>query len=280
MTLSEAQKEFQIRYYLWSISEFEKEIDESSPNLRLFKAGPTGYRRQFMKRLDKGSQLILAHALLKQWHSSAVKLLGESLSNEEDALRNEFYEFCNDSFVREINDKAKKHTENKIKFVSKRKLQEAITKAFNDVFGSQCINSESDYDIEPSSEFDIKCCGWIISTQFLFGRRESKSFIEYTHSIVSETQITHRPDSSNIPDAIKKLKKFKPLVEHLAQNPEFKAPAMRLEQRMSWLCMNRWQYLAKEEVEPACAAAIKFCGRFFDVAPKLLKGLEFDKITP
>jgi hypothetical protein len=41
----------------------------------------------------------------------------------------------------------------------------------------------------------------------------------------------------------------------------------------------QWSYLVDEDIEPACDAAIKFCGYFFEVAPKLLKGLEFDKIT-
>jgi hypothetical protein len=34
-----------------------------------------------------------------------------------------------------------------------------------------------------------------------------------------------------------------------------------------------------EDVDSACDAAIKLCGHFFEVAPKLLKGLEFEKIT-
>ena len=44
MKFSEVKQEFEIRYYLWSKSEFEKEIEESFPNFRCFKAGPSGRR--------------------------------------------------------------------------------------------------------------------------------------------------------------------------------------------------------------------------------------------
>jgi hypothetical protein len=50
----------------------------------------------------------------------------------------------------------------------------------------------------------------------------------------------------------------------------------------SWLGITgatRWKYLVNEDVEAACEVAMKFCGHFFEIAPKLLKGLEFDKIT-
>jgi hypothetical protein len=51
----------------------------------------------------------------------------------------------------------------------------------------------------------------------------------------------------------------------------------------SWLgvtSQTQWEYLMEEDVEPTCEAVINFCERFFEVAPKLLKGLEFEKITP
>jgi hypothetical protein len=34
MAFSEAKKEFDIRYYLWATSDFEREIEESFPNFQ------------------------------------------------------------------------------------------------------------------------------------------------------------------------------------------------------------------------------------------------------
>jgi hypothetical protein len=48
----------------------------------------------------------------------------------------------------------------------------------------------------------------------------------------------------------------------------------------SWLGISQteWKHLTNEEVEPACDAVIKHCRHFFEVAPKLLKGLELEKV--
>jgi len=105
----------------------------------------------------------------------------------------------------------------------------------------------------------MKCCGWVISTQLYFGRHES--VIQYRHSVQSETRIHH------------------------PANPQWSVPALELEHSISfaaWLgicSQTQWQYLTKDDVEPASDAVIRLCGHFFDVAPKLLKGLEFDKLT-
>ncbi|MGH7951238.1 MAG: hypothetical protein ACREFE_04880 [Limisphaerales bacterium] len=287
MTHSEAQKEFKIRYYLWSISEFETEITSSFPNLRLFKTGAVWALHQFMQQLDRNNQIVLAHSLLKRFHSDAVKALAESCSNEEKSLRDQLDDFRRKSGVDEVNNQEKERKQKKRKFVSKRKLQKVIAEKFREAYGSQMVKMPIGEGLESSDPFFYTSGGggWVIYTQFWFvwfGCR----VIGYNHCIQSEAIKIHRPDNSNIPDAIKKSKQFKPLVEHLAQKPEFKVPVLTLAQQISfgsWLGITsqmQWQYLTEEDVEPVCSAVIKFCGRFFDVAPKLLKGLEFDKITP
>jgi hypothetical protein len=41
-----------------------------------------------------------------------------------------------------------------------------------------------------------------------------------------------------------------------------------------------WEiYLIEQDVELACDETFKYCRRFFEAAPKLLKGLEFENIT-
>jgi hypothetical protein len=255
MTFSKAQQEFRIRYYWWATADFEREIHESYPDLRLFKGGLISHLYQFMQRIDGRKQLVLAHALLKRFHPAAVRALAHSCSAEESALRDELDNFCLKSSVREVS--AKRCAGKAIKFVSKRKLRQVMVAKFVETYGSRCIRMEIGEEWDPL--FFMKCCGWVISTQLYFGRRES--IIQYRHSVQSETRIHHAAD------------------------PRWSVPALELQESISfagWLgvcSQTQWQYLTKDDVEPASDAVIRLCGHFFEVAPKLLKGLEFDKLT-
>jgi hypothetical protein len=93
MNFKEAKQEFEIRYYLWSVSESEKEINENFPNLRLFKNGACWELHQFMQQLDRGEQLMLSHGRLKFIHSKILPVLGESISTDENILLNRFLKF-------------------------------------------------------------------------------------------------------------------------------------------------------------------------------------------
>lgn len=261
MIFSKAQQEFQIRYYLWATSEFEREIDESFAGFSSFKNGSPKKLYQFMQQLDRKDQLILAHGLLKRRHSDAAKVLGESLSEEEESLLARDREFSLKQSDLEVEFFKRRRAGEKIKFASKTKLRKTIVAKFKNAFGSQCIQSiESEYLAkEPEPAFQMKCYGWVINTSFWFGRGES--LIDYCHNISSEDSVEQHG-----PKGVYRL----PLV--IASYMSF----------CSWLGISgqtQWEYLMEEDVEPVCDAAIKFCGHFFEVAPKLLKGLEFDKIT-
>jgi hypothetical protein len=315
MKFSKAKTEFQIRYYLWAASEWEKEINESLPNLGSFKSGTIWETYQFIRLLEKHQQLTLARALLKRFHAEAVKSLGEGITVEEENLRNlrdtffdirqkyqfvqqlqkdgqfdvaEFWigqlrnnaanvpgvGFFNDdkSMLAQLNAvlqhiptsfeegiAARKKAGEKIKFVSKKKLQKIMEEKFRSTFGGLCLDYRFDDALDPWSFFDMKCCGWILSTHFWFGR--SPSLINYHHNISSPTKIHHE------------------------LYPEITAPALALGQMISfssWLGLTsqiQWEYLFNEDIEAACDAVIKHCWHFFEVAPKLLKGLEFENIA-
>jgi hypothetical protein len=256
MTFEKAKQEFEIRYYLWAISEFEKEINESFPNLRSFKFGPIWELHQFMQQIDKSEQLILVHSLLKRFHSDAVKALGESTSNEELLLRNRLDKFRSNFYGVAW----KSPSGEKIKFVSKNKLRKIMVEKFTKAYGDRCVKIVAGE--EPDPWFEMKFAGWIVSTRFEFGR--SKSLIKYNQSIQSETRIQiHHPDNPEIAGSF---------IVMLGQVINF----------ASWLgicSQTEWEYLIEEDVDQACDAVIKLCGHFFEVAPKLLKGLEFEKIT-
>lgn len=255
MTFSEAKREFDIRYYLWATSEFEKEIEEAFPTLRLFKAGGAWKTHQFMLNLPKKDQLILARSLLKSSHPNAVKTLGETCSLEEEALRSRRgAAFSNIvSFGDEI--RTRKKAGEPIKLASKRKLRKAIMAQFTAAFGSECIDLARADEDDEVLRFKMKRAGWFVITSFYFGRR--RPILDYMHRIASEEPLIYRP-------------RIGPMVMGACMS--FNA----------WLGVSRteWHYLTEEEIEPTCAVAVKLCARFFDVLPKLLKGLECDTVVP
>lgn len=316
MTFSEAKREFDIRYYLWSISEFEKEIEESFPTLRLFKTGTVWETLQFMRLLDRARQRTLAHALLKRFHPNAVAALGEITSAEEIALRSARDRFrdlrstygfiieleatnrmaearyllnqvkgpsigllINDPFGDDESFRAnldlllgsiprsleeeialRKKAGEKIKFISKRKLLKVMAERFQNAFAGQCVETDREDAIDPFLSFEMKCSGWVLRTNFWFGRHST--LLNCSHLIASGTAFEHHGP---------KGKYMAPL--GLGGGISFS----------SWLGITsqiQWECLTDQEVEPSCAAALMLCARFFDVLPKLLKGMECDTVVP
>lgn len=267
-----------------------------------------------MKLLDKHAQMDLARGLLKRFHADAVKHLGETCTKEEEAFRQKRdgfpdfrrrFQFCqqmmneqqldvaeywlnqlhNDastipgvgffsdekSMLSRLNDFFKtigtpfeeeivtrKKAGEKIRFAGKRKLQKAITEKFKSAFGDRCINHEFDDIADLSTFFDMECCGWTIRTSFWFGR--GQSLLNYSHSISSPTK-NASSDSVSAPQFLSMdcLMSFS-----------------------SWLGITsqfELEFISNQEVEPACDSVIAHCKNFFDIAPKLLKGLEFETIS-
>ncbi len=253
MTLSEAKREFDTRYYLWSISEFEKEIEEAFPTLSLFKAGGAWKTYQFMLRLQKSDQLILAHSLLKRSHPNAVKSLGESCSLKEEVLRSRRDAAFNNIVSVGDEIRARKKAGEPIKLASKRKLRKAITAQFKAAFGHECLNLAC-VDEELDLRFKMRRAGWIIKTFFDFGR--SQTVLDYFHNIESEKTFPINGGEVGM---------------GLGGGISFN----------SYLGITRsqWHYLTEEEIEPTCAVVVKLCAHFFEVLPKLLMGLECGNVT-
>jgi hypothetical protein len=256
MTFSEAKREFDIRYYLWATSEFEKEIEQSFPTLRLFKSGGPWKTHQFMLKLPKGDQLILAHSLLKRFHPNAVKSLGETCSIEEASLLSRRDAPISNivSVGEEI--RARKNAGEPVKLASKRKLRKVVTAQFKAAFGSECIDLARADEDDEVLRFKMKRAGWFVTTSFYFGR--SKPVLNFMHGIASEEPLIYRPGIG--PMVIGAMMSFNSCLGIASQT--------------------EWHYLTDEEVEPACAAVLKLCAVFFDVLPKLLKGLECETVVP
>lgn len=248
MTLEEAKREFQIRSYYWYVSEFEKEIRESFPKLRLFKSGYGWQMHIFMQKLEPRDQLILAHARCKRG-SVYLEASGEKMTSEETELLDRFEQFVREPTWMETEIRLRKDAGEKIKLIAKSKLRKAAVAKFVEAFGSQCFDMKLGAERDP--QFHMKICGWIVFTQLAFGR--SQAVLTYRHSVVSETRIAH------------------------PQNPQITGPAMTLSPGFAWL-VNQWEDILEEDVDATCNALVKHADCFFSAAPQLLAGLQFDKV--
>jgi hypothetical protein len=246
--LTDAKREFTVRGCYWLRGELKNEIKSGFLNLRLFKSGYGWQLHRFMQKLKPSDQLTLANAMIKR-NATYLEASGEVMTSEEKASWDSF-----EQFLRVYSGQSRRQAGEKIKFASKRTLRKAAVSKFVEAFGLQCFDMKLGEEWDPL--FQMKCCGWIISTQLYFGRQQP--VVNYRHMIVSETRIAH-PDNSQIT-----------------------GPAMELTcGGFEWLQPfgNHWEDVMKEDIEGTCNALIKHAGFFLAVAPMLLKGLEFEKIT-
>jgi hypothetical protein len=252
MTFSKAKEEFAVRYYLWGQSEFKQEIDESFPILRSFKAGSIWKKYRFMQQLDRREQLILASGLLKRSNQDAVQALSENFTQEENSLLTQLREFSLKSKGLEAEILARQLSGEKIKFASKAKFRRAILTQFKAAFGSECFELAI-VGMDPKLEFKMKCCGWSLHTNFEFDGVNKQ--ISYSHRIFSET--------AKEPDGVRAI-------------------ILGFPSLSGWLGTRgdtEWAYLMDDDIQPVCDFIIQRCRHFFEVVPKLLKGLEFEKMT-
>jgi hypothetical protein len=312
MNLADASNEFNLRHYIWSKAEWEKEINESFPHLRLFKTGLGWTLYQFMQKLNKEEQLVFAMGRLKKMNRGLASKWGEHhLSEKEESMCRKFLAFhdirrqfqafkqhrsdlkasdarilfdascaedarvlCStdstdaDFLAAELEDflnsfpqsfeeqvKARKLSGEKIKFVSKKRLQKILTEKVKDIFGNQY--EECRVDEGHRTAFDIKCGDWMLQTQFNFGRKPGyqQSVLGYWHNVCTQERAPHHA------------------------MPEVMCPVAHLCMGVSWPCSFEWEYLREEDVECACSETFKYCRRFFEAAPRLLKGLDVEELS-
>jgi hypothetical protein len=210
-----------------------------------------------MRQLDRSDQHILAQSLLRRFHPEAIQALGESCSEEEEALRLRLDTFRNQESAEEI---FGARTEGKKrKSASKKKLRTVMAEKFLAAFGSECIGLPPCPDQEEDFSFKMKCSGWITHTHFWFGR--NASLIDYSHGISSEATFNFPRYRGGWSMPITGMRSMIPF--------------------NNWLGITsrtEWKRVMNEDVEPTCDAVIEHCRHFFAVAPKLLKGLELEKV--
>jgi hypothetical protein len=314
VTFSDAKKEFEIRYYVWATSDFQREIEESFPSLHSFKAGSAWNTCQFMQGLSKREQITLAHGLLKRFHPQAIKHLGESCSVEEESLRARRDDFFR---IREFY-RGMQQLERQGMLAESRGLFEVIRPDALKTFGEPYFNDEKSLRSRLEAAFSSipvtfeeelaarKQAGEkvkfvskaklrrVMTAKFkeafgtqCFGMESVEEEDEPSFQMRSDGWIisTHfwfgrREGLLNYNHAIATEAAFEQHGEAGPYVGQFGIAG--LISLCAWLgicSQTKWEYVSNDEVETACEAAIGQCRRFFDVAPKLLLGLGPAKLT-
>ena len=249
MTFSEAKRQFAIRHSLWAASELEREITESFPAFRAFKTGSYFSDYLFMQQLTRAEQLAYASGLVKKFNQ-ATNVLSEPCSDLEIQLLDRRRQFALALNAKRLPFKKLPG----VKYSNKSKLRRVILTKFKAAFGHECIGLEC-VGLDQELNFKMKICGWIVSTNFNFERHQR---VDFHHHIYSASFNEYR--GAQIPTMI--------LGGMLCYH--------------SWLfkaSQTDWAQLLDEDIEPVCDFIIQYCRRFFEVLPKMLKGLEFENVT-
>jgi hypothetical protein len=131
------------------------------------------------------------------------------------------------------------------------KIRKALVSQFLDSFGTRCVDMKIEKEWDP--QFRTKYNGWIVSTQLIIGPKSGD--VRYRHIIESEARIPH------------------------PSNPRINAPVSTLSSGVTWI-VNGWEDVFDGDVEEVGRALVRYVGYFFDVSPKLLKGLDLQLILP
>jgi hypothetical protein len=247
MHLLEAKQELQVRLVYSGRAELERELAAGFPSLRLCKVGWLADYRDYVNSLaaEERQRFVLG---FQRWRARDTILgMGEKLGEEAEIANTQacLIPRSIEKFMVELD--RRRRTGEKLSFAQKKKCRQEVMQRFLQVFGNRCVNVEhlkTDKDLC----FRIPFGNWVVTTYFLWGRAEAQ--IQYAHGIVSKGLVNQHGN---------------PVV---------------LDTGLSWASWvgisgaTDWLYVTDEEVEPICHVLVELCGRFFDAAPKLLKGIE------
>ncbi len=210
---------------------------------------------QIFKQLRSEGKFLDSKIVFEHGCAPQARILCDTDSTDVEFLSSELDAFLG-SVPQSFEEQVKTRTKagEKIKFISKKKLQKFLTQKVKDVFGNQY--EECRVDEGHWTAFDIKCDGWMLQTQFNFGRKPGyqQSVLGYWHNICSQKKAPH------------------------PAMPEVMYPVAHLCRCVKWPCSWEWEYLTEEDVELAYQETFKYCRYFLEAAPSLLKGLEYEKI--
>lgn len=252
MTYAEAYTEFSIRLYRWSKGALEKEILDGFSSFELNNDGSKQTCR-FFQTLDSQAKTFFAQGLLQSRHETAVKALGEAKSTEAEVLlrREEAFRSENNAWARAGALESSCATRT---LATRQQLRKAMAAHFRAAFGNQCLPRDP-MDGKSDLRFRMECRGWVIKTEFEFGRWDPE--IRCEHFIWTGKLIT----------------KDEPQV--LFAN----CLGFRLNYGNEIGIGSGWDEIAVNAVDRTCLAVVGHCQRMFDILPELLEGLDQRLLT-
>ena len=255
MTYTEAQMEFNLRLYRWSMSALQHEINQSFPSFKFCGDFPSK-TLLFLNSLDENSKMMLGNALLLSRH--------QNYENAPDFLNQPFSDEVLALMRREEALRLKTTPSNLTEYFSVKKaplpaaanrrlLKKKIKEHFLDLYGSECLPADP-LDGKDELLFRMRCCGWIIKTSFDFGRWSPE--ITYEHIIWTGKWITKEEPGVLFANAI----------------------GFRLNYGCEIGIGSEWGKITVENIDSVCAEIMGHCQKMFDAFPNLLKGLELENL--
>jgi hypothetical protein len=255
MNFSEAKQEFDLRYYRWSLDQFEREIECSFSMLRRFKFGSPKSTCDFMTKLCREDQSTLARSLVKRMHPRAVRILGEEESDKELRLREKRDgSFTGDAgFAAEVS--ARRRSGERLNFAKRGQIKKALINEFLEKFGSACIDLDN-VGHDPEVEFKMNIAGWIVTSFFDFGAKGMVFY--YSHSIASQERFDYVG----------------------VKWPMLMGSMISFNSALGISSQTEWEYVLPDDIQGVVQFAVALCGRFFEALPMLLEGLNPTGLTP
>lgn len=252
MTYTEAHTEFSIRLYRWAKTALEKEMLEGFPRFQMTKDWSM-LRCRFFQTLNHQSRTVFGQGLLQMRHQNAVKALGEVISTEAEALmrREEAFRSENNAWARASASEASQGMQT---LATRRDLKKAIADHFWAAFGDECLPPDPK-DNKGGLQFRMACRGWIIKTEFEFGRWDPE--ITCVHDVWTGKLIT----------------KDEPQV--LFAN----CLGFQMNYGNEIGIGSGWEGIGVDNVDRTCLTVVEHCQRMFDIFPELLEELDLQLLT-
>jgi len=229
-------EDFEIRFYKWSLQEWEYEIDNDFPLLKLVDNEGAQETINVFKYLEKQKQKQLAKALIKRGRNASILLKYDHYFSEDDEKYVQYY--------------VRKSYEESNKMAANRTFQEEVLPKKERKLIKKCILQKLGHIIGEKYE------DWMGAWDEWKNKRHIGSWIIETQFDISGTvnQLTYFHNIKNVDD--------EELYSHISL--------------FGWLGLGSetgWQIYKKEEIEPIVEHLAILCDRFMNVTPKLLKGL-------
>ncbi|HEY9692871.1 MAG TPA: hypothetical protein V6D15_11730 [Oculatellaceae cyanobacterium] len=239
--IQQQKNEFQVRFYNWSLTEAQREVEENYPSLRKFNGL---YALEFLDAIcsfEEKEQYQIIRSLTRHAHRQALDVLGDSLTRKDRKNEKEFSQRKNKYFL--------KHSFNYNTELSK--YQERLTRTSSEICESigkylQIFSNDlGHFSVLEKSKWRIRKIinTWNIDTRVKFDSEQC--MLMYVHHI-SDINIKYSSLSGDI----------------LMLNCLGMAPAI-------------WTPWTEQAMTEALQSIVSLCTSFFEAATHLVDGLSF-----